>query len=72
MTNYWSTKTQIWENNDNQKDLIAENYDALMNNLYGHIFAQFLAEIGLTAKDANKFLIDAVSYINDHEEKFDT
>ena len=72
MTNYWSTKTQIWENDDNQNNLIDENYNALMNNLYGHTFAKFLAEIGLKAKDANKFLIDAICYINEHEEEFDT
>lgn len=72
MSNYWSTKTQIWYNDDNQSDLIDENYNALMNNLHGHIFAQFLAEVGLTAKDANRFLIDTISYINNNQAKFNT
>jgi hypothetical protein len=67
MDNYWSTKTQLWEN-----DLTGDNYDTLMNHLHGDIFAKFLAEIGLTAYYANKFLIDAICYINQHEEEFDT
>jgi hypothetical protein len=60
MINYWSKKTQIWKNNDNQDDLIDENYNVLMNNLHGHVFGEFLAEIGLKSNDANRFLIDAL------------
>jgi len=68
--NYWSEKTQISDalpENEWQK-----NYDLFMNNLHGHAFAQFLAETGISAKDTTKFLIDALTYVNEHKEQFDT
>lgn len=72
MTNYWITQTQIWKNNDNQDDMIDANYNKLMENLYGHTFGDFLAEIGLTQHNATKFLIDALCYVNDNSGKFNT
>ena len=72
MTNYWAEKTEIFVDNDDQQDLNDENYNCLMNNLYGHEFGKFLAQIGLTRESSIKFLIDALTYANDQNNQFST
>ena len=68
MTNYWTEKTGIFPEDSSKHD---ENYDRLMKNLYGHEFGKFLAETGLTRKGSIKFLIDALTYVNDQSNEFD-
>lgn len=69
MTNYWIEKTGIFLEDSSEHD---KNYDRLMENLYGHEFGKFLSEIGLTRESSIKFLIDALTYVNDQNNEFDT
>ena len=43
-----------------------------MNHLYGHEFGEFLAQAGLTRESSIKFLIDALTYVNDQNNQFNT
>lgn len=72
MTNYWIEKTEIFVNNDDQDNLNDDNYNRLMNHLYGHEFGEFLAQAGLTRESSIKFLIDALTYVNDQNNQFNT
>lgn len=66
--NYWVEKTGIYDS----EILHDKNYDRLMNHLYGHKFGEFLSETGLTRESAIKFLIDALTYVNDQNNEFNT
>jgi hypothetical protein len=68
MSNYWIEKTGIFPEDSSKHD---ENYDRLMKNLYGHEFGKFLAETGLNRESSIKFLIDALTYVNDQSNEFD-
>ena len=70
--NYWVEKTEIFVNNDYQGDLHDQNYNRLMEHLYGHEFGKFLAETGLSREGSIKFLIDALTYANDKKNEFNT
>lgn len=72
LVNYWIEKTEIFVDNDDQNDMIDANYNRLMNHLYGHEFGEFLAQVGLTRESSIKFLIDALTYVNDQNNQFNT
>jgi len=67
MTNYWYDRTignDAWSH-----DAL---YDHLLKNLDGHEFGKFLAQIGITRENSIKFLIDALTYVNDQNNQFST
>jgi hypothetical protein len=41
-----------------------------MKNLHGRKFGKFLAETGLNRESSIKFLIDALTYVNDQNNEF--